>query len=68
MEIEEKWLVFEDEPRNVKLSLETSGVNPFGEHRSTYSMWPIFFINNSIPPWILIMMEHTLLTMIVLVI
>jgi hypothetical protein len=39
-EIEEKWVDFKDEP---------DGVNPFGELRYIYSMWPIFVINNNIP-------------------
>jgi hypothetical protein len=29
-EIEEKWAYFKDEPHNVRLSLETDDVNPFG--------------------------------------
>ena len=49
--IEEKWLSFKQEPRNLRLSLAANGVNPFGEIKSIYSMWPIFVINNSIPPW-----------------
>jgi hypothetical protein len=65
-EIEEKWSVFKDEPRNVRLSLAADGVNPFGEIRSIYSVWPIFVINNKIPPWMSIKREHIMLTMIVL--
>ena len=57
-EIEEKWADFKDEPRNVRLSLAVDDVNPFGELRSIYSMWPIFVINNNIPPWMSIKREH----------
>jgi hypothetical protein len=64
-EIVAKWPKFTDEPRNVRLSLETDGVNPFGELRSVYSVWPIFVINNNIPPWMSIKREHIMLTMIV---
>ena len=49
-EIEEKWADFKDEPRNVRLSLAADDVNPFRELRSIYSVWPIFVINNNIPP------------------
>jgi hypothetical protein len=63
--IEEKWPIFKEEPRNVRLSLAADGVNPFGELRSTYSMWPIFVINNNLPPWMSIKREHTMLAMIV---
>jgi hypothetical protein len=64
-EIEEKWPIFKDEPRNVRLSLATDGVNPFGELRSIHSVWPIFVIKNNIPPWMSIKREHIMLTMIV---
>jgi hypothetical protein len=65
-EIEEKWADFKDEPRNVRLSLAADDVNPFEELRSIYSVWPIFVINNNIPPWMSIKREHIMLTMIVL--
>ena len=62
---EEKWPIFKDEPLNVILSLAADGFNPFGELRSTYSVWPIFIINNKLPPWISIKREHTILAMII---
>jgi hypothetical protein len=65
-EIEEKWTDFKDEPRNVRLSLAANGANPFREIRSIYSVWPIFFIKNNIPPWMSIKREHIMLKMIVL--
>jgi hypothetical protein len=64
--IEEKWSIFKEEPRNVRLSLAADGVNPFGELRSTYSVWLVFVINNNLPPWMSIKREHTMLAMIVL--
>ena len=64
-EIQKKWADFKDEPRNVRLSLAADGVNPFEEIRSIYSVWPIFVINNNIPPWMSIKREHIMLTMIV---
>jgi hypothetical protein len=49
-EIVAKWPEFTNEPRNFRLSLAIDGVNPFGEIQSVYSVWPIFVINNNIPP------------------
>ena len=49
-EIEEEWPHFKEDPRNLKLSLAMDGVNLFGNMRSTHSVWPIFVINNNIPP------------------
>jgi hypothetical protein len=54
-EIEGKWKDFKDEPHNVRISLVADGVNPFRELRSIYSVWPIFVINNNIPPWMSIL-------------
>jgi hypothetical protein len=64
-EIEEKWADFKDEPRNVRISFAADCVNPFGELRSIYSVWPIFVINNNIPSWMSIKLDHIMLTMIV---
>ena len=64
-EIEGKWPYFKEEPHNLKLSLAANSVNPFGEMRSTYSVWPIFVIKNNIPPWLSIKREHIMLTLIV---
>jgi hypothetical protein len=61
--IKEKWSIFKEQPRNVRLSLAADGVN--GELRSTYSVWPVFVINTNLPPWMLIKKEHTMLAMIV---
>ena len=66
--IEEKWPILKKEPHNVKLSLAVDSVNPFGELRSTYSVWPIFVINNNLPPWMSVKREHTMLAMIVSII
>ena len=41
--IEERWPIFKEEPRNVRISLEANSVNPFGEIRPIYLVWPIFF-------------------------
>ena len=63
--IEERWPIFKEEPRNVRISLAADGVNPFGELRSIYSVWPVFVINNNLPPWMSMKREHTMLAMIV---
>jgi hypothetical protein len=64
-EIAAKWQEFTNEPCNVRLSLATDGVNPFGELQYVYSVWPIFVINNKIPPWVPIKREQIMLTMII---
>ena len=64
-DIEEIWSHFKEEPHNLKLSLAADGVNPFGDMRSIYSVWPIFVINNNIPPSMSIKREHIIFSMIV---
>ena len=64
-EIEETWSHFKEEPHNLKLSLATDSVDPHRDMRSIYSVWPIFVINNNIPPWMSINREHIMLSMIV---
>ena len=63
-EIEKTWPHVK-KPRNLKLAfMATDDVNPFGDMRSVYSVWPIFVINNNIPPWMSIKREHIMLSMI----
>ena len=64
-DMEEKWTHFKEEPCNVRISLETDGVNPYAEKRSIYSVWPNFVINNKIHPWLPIKMEHIMLATII---
>ena len=52
IDIEEKWPHFKEEPHNLRISLAASGVNPFAQIKSIYMVWPIFVINNNIPPWL----------------
>ena len=64
-EIEETWSHFKEEPHNLKLSLTVEGVNPYGDMRFVYLLWPIFVVNNNIPPWMSIKREHIMLSIIV---
>ena len=63
--MQEKWPHFKDEPHNVRIFLVAEGVNPYAYKRSIYSVWPIFVINNNIPLWLSINMEHIILAMII---
>ena len=64
-DIEDRWLVLKEEPHNLKLSMAENGINPFGEIRFLYSIWPIFVINNNIHPLMYIKREHIMFSMIV---
>ena len=62
--IEEICPKFKDESHDLRLSLASDGVNPFGYLGSSYSVWPVFVTNNNIPVWMPIKMEHIMLTMV----
>ena len=64
-DMEEKWPHFKEEPHNLRISLAVDGVNPFAQMRSIYTMWPVFVINNNIPPWLSIKRENIMLSMII---
>ena len=63
-DIEEKWLHFKQEPQNCRLSLAANDVNTFGGMIFFYLVWPIFVINNNLPPWISIKSDHIILEII----
>jgi len=63
--IEVTWPHFRNEPRNARISLTTDGINPFGDLRTTYSIWPVLIINNNLPPWMAMRKEHAMLTLII---
>ena len=64
-DMEEKWSHFKEEPHNLSISLVEDGVNPFAQMKSIYMVWPIFVINNNIPPWLSIKKEHIMFSMII---
>ena len=64
-DMEEKWPHFKEEPHNLRVSLAADGVNPFSQMGSIYTVWPIFGINNNVPPYLSIKREHIMLSMII---
>ena len=39
-----KWPHLKNEPRNARISLAMDDVNPFGDLRTTYYVWPVLII------------------------
>lgn len=64
--IEVKWPHLGNEPRNARISLAMDGINPFGDLRTTYSVWLVLIINNNLPLWMEMKKEHAMLTLIIL--
>jgi hypothetical protein len=40
----------EGEARNVRVALETDGLNPYGMSTAPYTCWPVFVIPLNLPP------------------
>ena len=56
---------FASDPRNVRLALATDGVNPFGEKRNTYSIWPVMLLNYNVAPWLTLKKFYVMLSYII---
>jgi hypothetical protein len=50
--IDEEFLKFTDDARNLRFILSTDGMNPFGEQSSSHSTWPITLCIYNIAPWL----------------
>ncbi|CAA2999580.1 Hypothetical predicted protein [Olea europaea subsp. europaea] len=56
---------FAVESRNPRLGLATDGFNPFGDMNKPYSMWPFVVVPYSLPPWMCMKKEFTMLTLLI---
>jgi hypothetical protein len=44
---------FAKEPRNVRFTLSTDGMNPFTERSSKHNTWPVILTIYNLPPWLM---------------
>ena len=56
---------FGNEARNVRFTLSTDGMNPFGDLSSSHSTWPVILTIYNLPPWICQKQRYLLLTCII---
>ena len=49
--VDDTFVDFAADTRNVRLILSTDGVNPFSFKTSTWSLWPILMFIANLPPW-----------------
>jgi hypothetical protein len=64
--IDNTWLDFATEPRNVKLGLAIDGVNPFEDKNNVWSTWLVLFLIYNLPPWLVTKKFFMLLSIIIL--
>jgi hypothetical protein len=64
--IEEKWpSKFKDEPCSIRFGLAIDEVYPCSFLSSNYSVWLVGLIVYNIPPWMSVIKQHLMLTLIV---
>ncbi|XP_019233202.1 PREDICTED: uncharacterized protein LOC109213820 [Nicotiana attenuata] len=56
---------FARESRNVRLGLSSDGFNPFRTMSISHSTWPVVLMNYNLSPWICMMPEYIMLSMII---
>lgn len=63
--VDNKWLTFALDPRNLHLALSTDGISPHSSLSSTYSCWPIILITYNLPPWLCIKRKFMMLSLLI---
>ena len=63
--VDETFVDFAGDTRNVRLILSTDGVNPFSFKTSTWSTWPVLMFIANLPPWAMTKKFFILLTLLI---
>ncbi|XP_073121332.1 uncharacterized protein [Henckelia pumila] len=63
--VDHMWPDFESEPRNLRLALETDGINPHRNLSSRYSCWPVMLATYNLPPNMCMKRKFIMLTMLI---
>ncbi len=64
--IDTTWLDFVSDLESVKLMFITNGFNLFGDKRSSWSTWPMFFLNYNLLSWLMTKRFFMMLSLIML--
>jgi hypothetical protein len=57
--------LFISDPRNVRFTLSTDGMNPFNERMTDHSTWPVILTMYNIPTWLCQKRKYLFLTVLV---
>ncbi|KAK2658057.1 hypothetical protein Ddye_011109, partial [Dipteronia dyeriana] len=63
--IDDTWLCFASDLRNLRLGLAADGFNPFRNLSSTHSTWPVVLVTYNLPPWKCMSKENLMLTLLI---
>jgi hypothetical protein len=56
---------FGSESRNIRFTLSTNGMNPFGENRSMHSTWPVILTMYNVPTWLCHKRKYLMLSILI---
>nr|GEV88899.1 hypothetical protein [Tanacetum cinerariifolium] len=56
---------FGGEIRNIRFSLSSDGINPFGNMSSKHSTWPVLLCVYNIPPWLCMKRKYIMMSLLI---
>lgn len=59
------WPNFAVETRNVRLGMATNGFNPFRNHNTSYSCWPVIVVPYNLPLSLCMKKEFSMMTILI---
>ena len=63
--IDREFPTFSDDARNLRFGLSTDGFNPFGEHSTSHSTWPVTLCIYNLPPWLCMKREFIMMSVLI---
>jgi len=63
--IDREFLEFAHDARNLRFTLSMDGMNPFGEHSSSHSTWPVTPCIYNLPPWLCMKQKFIMMPMLI---
>nr|GEY36529.1 hypothetical protein [Tanacetum cinerariifolium] len=61
--IDNKYLEFGKEIRNIRFGLSSDRMNPFGNMSSCYSTWPVLLCMYNLPPWLCMKRKYIMMSL-----
>jgi hypothetical protein len=53
------------ESRNIRFTLSTDGMNPFGENRTMHNTWPVILAIYNLPTWLCDKRKYLMLSILI---
>jgi hypothetical protein len=63
--IDEEFLDFDNDARNIRFGLSMDGMNPFGEWGSSQSRWPVTLCMFNLPSWLCMKRKYIMMPVLI---